>query len=167
MKEIFVNHSHLQILNCGKKIGHIKGQAKPIIQPLEDDTGQFQFSDKEICKVLIKHHVDPPEQIERDTEWFEEVNQKYSDIISTESISLSQNSSCNNFYNTDITIQEVNEAVRDIRPGSSPGPDKTLPIFIKKAGPAGNQALQSMYHKSFASGEYPEQWKQENRLFIP
>ena len=36
-----------------KKIGHIKGQSKPIIQPLEDVNGQYQFSDKEICKVLV------------------------------------------------------------------------------------------------------------------
>lgn len=149
------------------KISKIKGQSKPIIQPLKDDKGIYQFSDEEICKVLIKHHVSPPSELERDMVWYEEVNKKYTDIIFNESTMLQESHSCNIIYNADLVIQETSEAVRDLRSGSSPGPDTTLPIFIKKAGPTANQALHATYQKAFASGEYPDQWKQENRLFIP
>ncbi|ORC83694.1 uncharacterized protein TM35_000601250, partial [Trypanosoma theileri] len=65
------------------------------------------------------------------------------------------------------TAYELDLAIHDAPLGTAPGPDGIMNDFLHHLGPVARNTLRTMINTSFASGEFPPQWKKGVTAPIP
>ncbi len=56
-------------------------------------------------------------------------------------------------------MEEIDEAILQMRAKSAPGPDDIPQTFLKALGPRARQELLGIFNLSFSTGKSPQIWK--------
>ena len=59
----------------------------------------------------------------------------------------------------DLTIGEVNNALREVKNGKAAGPDGIHPGFLKNLGPKSKDRLLEIFNKAWKEGNLPQDWR--------
>ena len=68
---------------------------------------------------------------------------------------------------SDLTIAELNDAIKRLKPKRSPGKDGVCNEMIKKLGPSAREKLLQLYNLSWKTGVFPSAWKEAIIVPIP
>ncbi len=58
-----------------------------------------------------------------------------------------------------VRMEELDEAIPQMRAKGAPGPDDIPPTFLKFLGPRTRQELLDIFNLSFSTGKSPQIWK--------
>ena len=140
------------------------------VQPIRINGCDYAFDDKSICDRLEevhihRSHVQPGAF---DEEWRVEVEREVDRLIQSETDNVnSPQYVTQSSYNRDISTAEVRNALTSMNINASPGPDGILPVMLAKAVSACTPYLKHLYNKCFRSGQIPQLWKRDNRVYLP
>ncbi len=170
-KELCHKTSSSDLWNTVNKITN--RQKHVMIQPLRNPDGTYEFDDRAIAQRLKVAHVTKGniDTSSFDTNWYNEVNGKVDQIIQKELEYIAGNKAMGinprEPYNRDISNADVYRVIDKLKANSSPGPDGILPIMLKKGKDALTPIMTNVLQSCWEAGEVPDQWKEDNRVFIP
>ncbi|GIY50049.1 uncharacterized protein CDAR_597521 [Caerostris darwini] len=118
-----------------------------VINPVKDITGQFTSSLNETMFAILKHHFG------------------YNSLV----IQLDNINSLVNIPEDyiEISIQEIEEIIANIKPNKAPGPDNIPGEIVKEMFYANKHLYTNLFNKLLKTGLFPTSWKDANVVLIP
>ena len=136
------------------------GSSAPV-QPLVRNDKQYDFDDAVIARRLeevhvLRSHVDDSAF---DKTWKEEVQKTVEGLKYDIDNDLPVNS--------DLTIDEIQQSIENLKSKDCPGPDRIHPRFIYECGNDIIKPLLFLFQACWHEGNVPRIWKKDNRIYIP
>ena len=105
-----------------------------------------------------------------DENFKEMVDKAVSDIegkgVSTENNISKEEENCDEYLNYDISIDEVETVLQQLKNNKSPGPDNVFTELLRHAGEEFMKAVHRLFQKSWKEGTVPVQWKLADVKFL-
>ena len=135
------------------------------VLPLIDLSNNAIFDKTEKCKVLQEvffggKHL---EKEEFDSNWKAEVEAKVKKLTDEKDRSSKDDIE---YLIRDITKEETEAALQSLQKGKAPGCDRVYTDLLIAAGPELNEAIHTLFHKSWKEGKCPEEWKTASVTFL-
>ena len=152
------------IINKGRK-----DATRSVVQPIKRQDGSHAVEDTEsIGEMKIHYGKEILDVKDKKPEWYNFVESKVKDSITQIKIDLKQNKNSGDFENSDLTIDEVEMAVKTTSSNSAPSPEERIfTILIKNGGEKLLQCLHFLFQKCWAAGELCEAFKLDPKVLLP
>ncbi len=152
--------------NFWKKLDKSFGtKSHSVMKPMRDENGEVHFEDKDIEEILRKTHIPKSANNQSfDEDWQNTVNNEVTNCMLAERRNLGTQ---DKEYNRDISLAETRHAIAKVKPYSDPGPDKILPIMIKKGGAGLTSTIHHTFQSCWKQGEVPKCWTRKTKFTYP
>ena len=139
--------------------------------PLIDRNGKAIFDREEKCSELEDvffggGHLN---DCDFDKEFKEMVDKEVSDIEergTAEDNITKEDENCNEYLNYDISVDEVEAVLQQLKTNKSPGPDNVFTELLRHAWDELVKAIHRVFQKSWKEGAVPTQWKLADVKFL-
>ena len=65
-----------------------------------------------------------------------------------------------------VTLKEVESAIKDLNGYSAPGPDRIGTLFIKNGGDYLHKTITDILNATYQLGYFSDTWKRDNRIYL-
>ncbi|ETO08756.1 hypothetical protein RFI_28632 [Reticulomyxa filosa] len=131
------------------------------------DEEKGSIAENDIDKANLLAHC-PPEPSNEDKEHYEYVEDEICSVVQmSREIELNEFFLLHEWYQSEITEEEVIEAIRHISAYKSQGPDNIHNLMLKNGGQSLIDSLVILFGWSYRIGYFPKEWKKSNIVAIP
>lgn len=148
-----------------------KTKSKSVVQPILRDDGTLAVTDEEIFVEIKKRYGKETLDVrERNPTWYAEVEQEAELTNETERKNIKVNSYSQNcsHENSDITVDEVEAAIKGLSSFSAPNPEEQIfNLMLKKGGEAVAKGLHYIFQKCWELAVLPEAFITDAKVMLP
>ena len=132
------------------------------VLPLLDENDNAVFGREEKCEILERvffggKHLD---QCVFDSDFKDKIEEE---LLRENNL---ENKNSKEFLNYDISLEEVEAVVQQLKKNKSPGPDEVYTEMLQHAGEEFMKAVIKLFQKSWTTARVPTKWKEAEVKFL-